>query len=55
MVSAIRQARRDRQRKHITSKKAWDTKTNSWIDNPELLETVKEKEVEIGTPSITNP
>lgn len=44
MVSAIRVARKKRQAEHIPSEKAWDTKTNQWIDNPELDELIEEKE-----------
>jgi len=44
MVSKVRQNRKDRQAKHIPSKKAWDVDTRSWIDNPELDELVVIKE-----------
>jgi len=46
MVSKIRQDRRDRQKKHIPSKKAWDVNTRSWIDNPELNELTDDTKLE---------
>lgn len=55
MVSKIRQMRKDRQKKHIPSLKAWDVRTNSWIDNPELKDIIviqEEKEVAV-TPKST--
>ncbi len=59
MVSRIRQARRDRLRKHIPSPKAWDRDQNKWIDNPEVKEKKeKKKEVNHGprsNPSIKHP
>jgi len=50
MVSAIRQARKDRQKKHIPSKKAWDRNSNQWIDNPEI----KKEQKKHAVPSRTN-
>lgn len=41
MVSAIRQARRERQKKHIPSKMAFNSATNQWIPNPEIKKKPK--------------